>query len=81
VAVVEDDEDLADLHDVAGDEGQGDDLAGDRGGELDQSFVGLDLDQRLVPHDGVARADQPGDDLPLFQALADVGEKELDPRH
>src|SRR5438105_2254083 len=49
VAVFEDDEDLADLHDVAGGEGQGDDLAGDRGGEFDEGLVGLDLDQRLVP--------------------------------
>ena len=79
--VLEDHQDLADLHDVAGGEGQGDDLPGNRGGQFDQRLVGLDLDERLVPGDRVTGGDQPGNDLALFQTLADVGEDELDLRH
>ena len=81
VSVLEDHEDLADFHDVAGGEGQGDDLAGDRGGQLDQSLVGLDLDQRLVACDRVARGHQPGDDLALLEAFADVRQREVDASH
>ena len=79
--VLQDHEDLADLHDVAGTEGQGHHLTGHRGGELDQSLVGLNLHQGLIPGHGVAWTDQPGDDLALLQTLPHVGENELDAAH
>jgi hypothetical protein len=80
-AVVEDNQDLTNLDDVACAEGQRDDLSGHRRREFDQRLVGLDLDEGLVPADGVPRRDQPGDDLSLFEALADIGKLELDPCH
>jgi hypothetical protein len=72
---------LPDLDDVARSEAKGHNLACDRGRELDERFVGLHLDQGLVPGDRVARSDQPRDDLALLEALADVGEGELDAPH
>jgi hypothetical protein len=79
--VLQDHDHLTDLHDVSGGEGQGDDLAADRGWEFDEGLVGLDLDEGLVPGDRVAGGDQPGDDLALLQSFADVGEDELELRH
>jgi hypothetical protein len=81
VTVLQDDEHLADLHDVAGGEGERHHLAGHRRRELHQGLVGLDFDQRLVPGDGVAGSDQPGDDLALLQSLPDIREDEVDPGH
>ena len=48
--------------------------------DLDRGLVGHDLDHRLVLCDGVARLDQPADDLALDDAFADVGQLELE-RH
>jgi hypothetical protein len=45
--------------------------------QLDERFRGLDLDDHLVDRHGVTRADLPGDDLGLGEALADVGEEEF----
>jgi hypothetical protein len=79
--VLQDDEHLADFDDVAGGEGQREHLAGDGGREFHEGLVGLDFDERLIPADGVAGVHEPGDDLAFVEALADVGEGELDPRH
>ncbi len=54
--------------------------SGRRRRDLDQRLVGLDLDDRLVALDALARLDQPAHDLGLVEALADVGQTELDHR-
>ena len=55
---------------------QGHDRAGERAWDLDRGLGGLDLDEGLVQLDGVARCDQPFDDLAFLEALAEVGHDE-----
>ena len=48
----------------------------ERRGDLDGRLRGLDLDEWLVQGDGVADLDEPGDDLALFETLAQVRHRE-----
>ena len=70
------DERVTDLDDVADRAMQLGDPATPRGGDLDDGFVGLDRDERLVGHDAVADRDVPRDDLGLVQTFAQVGQDE-----
>src|SRR5262249_61489013 len=48
-----------------------------RGGDFDHRFVSFDRHQWLVDDDIVAFVDVPGDDLRLFETLAQVRQEEL----
>src|SRR5690606_8973233 len=61
----------ADGHLLAGFAVQGDDLAGDGGGDLDRGLVGHHLGEDLVLGDRVADGDVPADQLGLGGAFAD----------
>jgi hypothetical protein len=80
VAVVDDDEDLADRDDVAVLVVDLGDRAGARGGELDGGLIGHHLDEGLVELDGVTDLDLPTDDLALDNTFADIGHVEVE-RH
>jgi hypothetical protein len=54
------------------------DDAGDGRGEVNDGLVGLDLGEDLVFGHAVAGVDVPGDEFALGDALAHVGELELE---
>ncbi len=53
------------------------DDTGERGRQLHDRLRRLEFDDGLVDRDLVTRRDEPGDDLGLGQALAEVGQDEL----
>ncbi|MNI85718.1 hypothetical protein D3C73_1427390 [compost metagenome] len=54
----------------------GDDHARDRRADLDRRLVGHDFGQVLIFLDDIADINQPGDDLSLGDAFADIGQSE-----
>ena len=68
-------------HHGAGFAVQGDDLAADRGGDLDRGLVGHDVGDDLVLGDGVADLDVPSDQFGLGGAFAHVGQFEDETTH
>jgi hypothetical protein len=72
--LVDDEDDLADLHLLAGLHLRFLDDARDGRGNLDRRLVGFELEDRLVLLDGIARVDEHAEDVAALDVLAQLGE-------